>query len=401
MALVWKMILTEKEGSSIICLSVNEKVGEKTMELYVHIPFCIKKCDYCDFLSFSMGSREKKEYVSALKRELQAAAAECEGETVSSVFLGGGTPSVLDEGQIEAILTCIKESYQLTEDCEISMEANPGTLHAEKLREYLQCGINRLSLGCQSTIEKELKSLGRIHSFEEFVENYEMARNIGFCNINVDLMSAIPGQDIKAWEKNLQTIAGLEPEHISAYSLIVEEGTPFYERELQLPSEEEERQMYEMTAEILEAYGFHQYEISNYAKKGKECRHNIGYWQRVDYLGVGLGASSLRHNCRFSNTRAMEKYLRDAGNPEKIRENWEKLSVQDQMEEFMFLGLRMTEGISRKKFLKEFGKTLEEIYEQPLRKLEKLELLETEGDCVKLTRKGISLSNQVFVEFLF
>ena len=371
------------------------------MELYVHIPFCVKKCDYCDFLSFSMGNREKKQYVDALKLEVQSAAAECEGETVSSIFLGGGTPSTLVEGQIGEILENIRQNYHLTKDCEISMEANPGTLSAEKLREYLQCGINRLSLGCQSTIEKELKSLGRIHSFEEFVENYEMARSIGFSNINVDLMSAIPRQDVKSWEKNLRTIAGLEPEHISAYSLIVEEGTPFYDRELQLPSEEEERQMYEMTAEILGAYGFHQYEISNYAKKGKECRHNIGYWQREDYLGVGLGAASLRYDCRFSNTKVMENYLRDAGNPDKIRENREELSVQDQMEEFMFLGLRMTEGISRERFFREFGKPLEMVYEEPVCKLQKLGLLETEGDYVRLTRKGISLSNQVFVEFLF
>lgn len=371
------------------------------MELYIHIPFCVKKCDYCDFLSFPMGNREKKQYVDALRRELQSAAAECEGEQVSSVFLGGGTPSVLEEGQITAIFECIRENYHLTEDCEISMEVNPGTLNAEKLSEYLQCKINRLSFGCQSTIETELKSLGRIHSFAEFVENYEMARNIGFSNINVDLMSAIPGQDVKAWEKNLCTIADLEPEHISAYSLIVEEGTPFYERELQLPSEEEERQMYEMTAEILKTYGFHQYEISNYAKLGKECRHNIGYWQRVDYLGVGLGAASLRRNCRFSNTSVMEDYLCDAGRPEKIRENWEELSIQEQMEEFMFLGLRMTEGISRERFFREFGKTLEKVYAEPICKLEKLGLLEIQGDVLRLTRKGISLSNQVFVEFLF
>lgn len=371
------------------------------MELYVHIPFCVKKCDYCDFLSFPMGSREKKQYVNALKTELQSAALECEGETVSSVFLGGGTPSVLEEGQIAAIFACIRENYRLTKDCEISMEANPGTLNQEKLREYLECGINRLSIGCQSTIDEELKSLGRIHSFQEFVENYEMARKIGFSNINVDLMSAIPGQRAENWEKNLRAIAQLEPEHISAYSLIVEEGTPFYERELELPSEEEERQMYEMTAGILGEYGFRQYEISNYAKEGKECRHNIGYWQREDYLGIGLGAASLRHNCRFSNTREMEAYLRDACRPDRIRENKEELSLQEQMEEFMFLGLRMTEGISRKKFCKAFGKTLESVYAEPMDKLEKLGLLENKGDCLRLTRPGISLSNQVFVEFLF
>ena len=371
------------------------------MELYVHIPFCVKKCEYCDFLSFSAGSAAKKMYTDALQLELKSAAAECEGETVSSVFLGGGTPSVLEKGQIGAIMECIQENYQLSEDCEISMEANPGSLNPQKLREYHQCGINRLSLGCQSTIEEELKNLGRIHSFEEFVENYEMARSIGFSNINVDLMSAIPRQDVKSWEKNLRTIAVMEPEHISEYSLIVEEGTPFYERKLQLPSEEEERQMYEMTAEILGEYGFHQYEISNYAKVGKECRHNIGYWQREDYLGVGLGAASLRRNCRFSNTRVMETYLQDAAHPEKIRENLEELSMRDQMEEFMFLGLRMTEGISREKFLKEFQISLEEVYEKQVRKLKRLGLLEEQGKFLRLTRKGISLSNQVFVEFLF
>ena len=359
------------------------------MELYVHIPFCVKKCEYCDFLSFSAGSAAKKMYTDALQLELKSAAAECEGETVSSVFLGGGTPSVLEKGQIGAIMERIQENYQLSEDCEISMEANPGTLNPQKLKEYHQCGINRLSLGCQSTIEEELKNLGRIHSFEEFVENYEMARSIGFSNINVDLMSAIPRQDVKSWEKNLRTIAVMEPEHISAYSLIVEEGTPFYEEygegrhADELPDEETERKMYWRTKEILSKYGYERYEISNYAKPGYACRHNIGYWERTEYLGIGTGAASLINNSRFN-----------------YGEEPEKLTVSAQMEETMFLGLRMMKGVSKIKFLKMYGESMENVYGNVIRDMEQKGLLEDGEDFVKLTDRGLDVSNYVMSEFL-
>ena len=285
-------------------------------------------------------------------------------------------------------------------DAEITIEANPGTLYKEKLQEYLEHGINRLSLGLQSPQNRELKILGRIHTWEEFLESFFMAEEAGFTNINIDLMSAIPEQTYEAWEKNLRTVAELPPEHISAYSLIVEEGTPFWERELKLPDEDTEYRMYEDTAAILGEYGFHQYEISNYAKKGRECRHNKGYWQRPDYLGFGLGASSLLNHVRFSNTDNMEEYLRNSAFPEKIRRNVEALTREDEMAEFMFLGLRMTEGVSLRGFKEYFGENMENIYGEVLKKHRNLGLLEQKDGRIFLTRRGIHVSNGVMADFL-
>lgn len=371
------------------------------MELYVHIPFCIRKCNYCDFLSFPAAEEIQTAYVDALCREIRVSGEECRGRKMTSVFIGGGTPSSLLPGKTATIMDTVSDSFMLSAECEISIEANPGTVSREKLEEYRDCRINRLSFGCQSCVDEELRLLGRIHSFEEFLGNFKLARSAGFDNINVDLMSAIPRQTLATWEYNLRTIAGLAPEHISAYSLIIEEGTPFYGQTLPLPDEETERVMYEMTGQILKEYGYLQYEISNYAKKGCQCRHNIGYWQREDYLGVGLGAASLMDNLRFSNTRNLKSYLQNASNVDKIRENEESLSIKEQMEEFMFLGLRMTEGISEKRFEEEFRCKIEEVYGRPIQKLISQEMLERNGDYLRLTRRGISLSNQVFVEFLF
>ena len=263
------------------------------IEIYIHIPFCVKKCDY---------------YVQALLREIDAVK-EGKGRSVSSIFIGGGTPSVLDAGFIGEILNRIRNKFQIQNDAEITIEANPGTADYGKLQAYRDYGINRLSIGLQSPDDRELKILGRIHNYEQFLETYKKARKAGFDNINVDLMSAIPDQTYKGWEKNLRTVAELEPEHISAYSLIIEEGTPFAARQLNLPDEDTEYNMYEATARILKEYGYKQYEISNYAKKGLECRHNKGYWQRTDYLGLGLGASSLLDHMRFSNTADMKEYI--------------------------------------------------------------------------------------------
>lgn len=369
------------------------------MELYIHIPFCIRKCDYCDFLSFRADEGQQELYINALVKELSKV--EISGHRdVTSVFIGGGTPSILKEEWIEKIMETVRKYFTLIPDCEITIEANPGTLSQWKIRSYLQSGINRLSLGCQSTDNCELKALGRIHTYEEFLEGYHLARRDGFSNINIDLMSAIPGQNQKSWEQNLRRIAELEPEHISAYSLIIEEGTPFYDRELELPDEEEERIMYESTADILRQYGYEQYEISNYALPGKECRHNIGYWERDSYLGVGLGAASMIDNVRFSNTADMNKYLRTSGNPDEIRENPEPLSSKEQMEEFMFLGLRMMHGISKARFYELFGMNIDEIYGSQITRFLNAGLLQEGDGSLKLTRRGISLSNQVFVEFL-
>ena len=331
-----------------------ENEAKKPLELYIHIPFCVKKCDYCDFLSGPAGKERQREYFQALEREI-AAVPDFPDREITTVFIGGGTPSVPDPALIGAVLDQIRNKFFVAPDAEITIEANPGTLYKEKLQIYLEHGINRLSLGLQSPQNRELKILGRIHTWEEFQESFFMARDAGFSNINIDLMSAIPDQTYEGWIHNLRTVAGLDPEHISAYSLIIEEGTPFASRTLNLPDEDAEYNMYEATAQILREYGFEQYEISNYAKKGRKCRHNVGYWIRQDYLGFGLGASSLYGKERFANTQDMKKYLENSRTPEKIREKEPPLTREDEMAEFMFLGLRMTRGISKAEFERQFG----------------------------------------------
>ena len=369
------------------------------MEIYIHIPFCIRKCDYCDFLSGPSGPKEQADYVQALLREIQAVE-EGEGRSVSSIFIGGGTPSVLDERLLGDILREIRNRFKMKEDAEITIEVNPGTANIGKLQAYREMGINRLSIGLQSPEDRELKILGRIHNYGQFLETYQEARTVGFDNINIDLMSAIPDQTYEGWVKNLRTVAELEPEHISAYSLIVEEGTPFAARKLNLPDEDTEYNMYEATAQILKEYGFEQYEISNYARKGRECRHNVGYWTRQDYLGFGLGASSLYGKERFANTADMKKYLENSRNPEKIREKEPSLTREDEMAEFMFLGLRMTKGISKADFQRCFGCTIESVYGEVLEKYESMELLLEKDGRIFLSREGIHVSNSIMAEFL-
>ena len=369
------------------------------MEIYIHIPFCIRKCDYCDFLSGPSGPEEQADYVQALLREIQAVE-EGEGRSVSSIFIGGGTPSVLDERLLGDILREIRNRFKMEEDAEITIEVNPGTANIGKLQAYREMGINRLSIGLQSPEDRELKILGRIHNYGQFLETYQEARTVGFDNINIDLMSAIPDQTYEGWMKNLRTVAELEPEHISAYSLIVEEGTPFAARKLNLPDEDTEYNMYEATAQILKEYGFEQYEISNYARKGRKCRHNVGYWTRQDYLGFGLGASSLYGKERFANTADMKKYLENSKNPEKIREKEPSLTREDEMAEFMFLGLRMTKGISKADFQRCFGCTIESVYGEVLEKYESMELLLEKDGRIFLSREGIHVSNSIMAEFL-
>ena len=369
------------------------------MEIYIHIPFCIRKCDYCDFLSGPSGPKEQADYVQALLREIQAAE-EGEGRSVSSIFIGGGTPSVLDERLLGDILREIRNRFKMEEDAEITIEVNPGTANIGKLQAYREMGINRLSIGLQSPEDRELKILGRIHNYGQFLETYQEARTVGFDNINIDLMSAIPDQTYEGWVKNLRTVAELKPEHISAYSLIVEEGTPFAARKLNLPDEDTEYNMYEATAQILKKYGFEQYEISNYARKGRECRHNVGYWTRQDYLGFGLGASSLYGKERFANTADMKKYLENSRNPEKIREKEPSLTREDEMAEFMFLGLRMTKGILKADFQRCFGCTIESVYGEVLEKYESMELLLEKDGRIFLSREGIYVSNSIMAEFL-
>lgn len=369
------------------------------LELYVHIPFCVRKCQYCDFLSGPSDEETKDRYIEALLKEIRAAE-HTEDYEIVSVFIGGGTPSALKAEAIASIMSTLQEQFFFCEDAEVTIEANPGTVDLEKLTIYRNVGINRLSLGLQSTDAEELKLLGRIHSYEEFLKSYEWARKAGFSNINIDLMFAIPGQTGEAWRQHLYQVAELNPEHISAYSLIIEEGTPFAEQNLDLPDEDTEYQMYEDTAEILERYGYRQYEISNYAKQGYMCRHNAGYWQRREYLGFGLGASSLYRGMRFSNTRRMQEYLKESRNPDQIRKDVTVLSRNERIEEFMFLGLRMTEGISEKKFEENFDVRLMDVYGDILQKYEETGFMEHIETKWRLTRKGIHVSNHILADFL-
>lgn len=383
---------------------------KKELEIYIHIPFCVKKCAYCDFLSGPQDKETIERYVSRLLEEIQVYASNkhfTSDYEVTTIFLGGGTPSVLKAKQIQRIFETLKNSFKISKDAEITIEANPGTVTVEKLEAYKQCGINRISFGLQSTNNEELKLLGRIHTYEEFLESYQLARACGFKNINVDLISAIPKQTVSSWEETLQKVIGLEPEHISAYSLIVEEGTPFAKvygegcpGEHDLPCEEEERAIYYRTEELLEKAGYHRYEISNYAKKGKECRHNLGYWERKEYQGIGLGAASLINNVRYKNTDDLLYYMEHSSDLSAIQENVEKLSLQEQMEEFMFLGLRKMEGVSVTEFKNTFGKTMEECYGEQIQKLKEQGLLEQRNARIMLTKQGIDVSNYVFSEFL-
>lgn len=379
----------------------------RKLELYIHIPFCVKKCAYCDFLSGPASRERIEEYIQALKKEIESYRKFAEDYEVSTVFFGGGTPSLLSSEQMEMIMGAIKHIFLLQENAEITMEANPGTVTEERLKAYKKAEINRLSFGLQSAKNEELTILGRIHTFEEFLESYEIARKAGFSNINVDLITAIPKQTLESWEETLTTIIELEPEHISAYSLIVEEGTPFAELygedgkwEEMLPDEEEERNMYRKTEEMLQRAGYHRYEISNYAKRGYECRHNLGYWDRTEYLGLGLGASSFLNQTRFHNTEDMERYLKNAKEHENIHEEIEHLKVQEQMEEFIFLGLRKMKGIAETEFAEAFGTDIWECYGKNIRRVIQNGLLEQENGYLRLTKKGIDVSNYVFAEIL-
>lgn len=371
----------------------------------MHIPFCARKCGYCDFLSAPADPGTQQEYVKALAAELRAWGASLSGYRVQTVFLGGGTPSLLPGPLTGEILAAIRQAFELSGAAEITIEANPGTFDEEKLYAYREMGINRLSIGLQSADDNELKLLGRIHTYEQFENGFCLARKAGFDNISVDLMSALPGQTETSWETTLNRVISLGPEHISAYSLIIEEGTPFYERytgsgEAMLPDEETERMMYYRTLELLAAAGYCRYEISNYAKPGYESRHNSGYWTGAEYLGTGLGASSYLGNARFCNTRDLKEYLENSETPSKIQREHHIQTDQDNMEEFMFLGLRMMKGIRMEEFFKRFGKSLDEVYGEVTARLVGQGLIARDAGRLWLTDYGIDVSNAVLAEFL-
>lgn len=494
---------------------------KKKLELYIHIPFCMKKCLYCDFLSFPSDLQTQAEYMDQLRSEILSSGPWYADYEVSTIFIGGGTPSALEPEQITLLMQAVHRAFQVAADAEITIEANPGTRLAGKLPAYRAAGINRISLGLQSANNEELKLLGRIHRFEDFLMAFQQARMAGFTNINVDLMSAVPGQTVDSWKNTLKKIIMLKPEHISAYSLIIEEGTPFGEhygceeerkqREKQerreamlcreadcgvkmdhaaeadrvvetdhaaeadcgvetdhavesdrvvegnhraesdrvaegnhgaesghvveerieagsqgpiigdfwhgrdskkpdplyqwppLVDEEEERRMYHLTKTLLAEAGYQRYEISNYAKPGQECRHNIGYWTGVEYLGFGLGASSYVNGCRFSNVEDMKTYQNldfSLDGLELLHGDIHTQSRKEQMEEFMFLGLRMTEGVSDAAFTQTFGVHMDSVYGGVIEKMVKHGLLVQDERNLALTDWGMDVSNYVMSEFL-
>lgn len=404
---------------------------KQEMELYFHIPFCMRKCFYCDFLSAPADADTQRAYMEALLQETAGREAEGRGREVRSIFIGGGTPSLPNARWMEALLDTVRQHYRLVPDAEITIECNPGTVDEGRLRHYRRAGINRLSIGLQSADDRELAAIGRIHTWQQFLDTWEAAGAAGFVNRNVDLMSALPGQTPASCRRTLEKVLALQPVpmHISAYSLIVEEGTCFGQMDKQgtlvLPAEEDERRMYYDTGRMLQQAGYQRYEISNYALPGYECRHNCGYWQRIPYLGLGLGASSLMDSTRFNNSSDLNRYLEA---PLECRENIHLLCRTEQMEEFLFLGLRMTQGVGEAAFLESFGEKLTRVYGEVIDKnirdgllywreeaeLEKndrnytgadtnresSERLGNTGRYLALTERGLDLSNYVMAQFL-
>lgn len=382
----------------------------KSLAVYIHIPFCVQKCAYCDFLSAPADTSVRNAYVEALKKEIILNADKYYDKYgITSIFFGGGTPSILDGKIISDILSVIKDNYSFRdsiENTEITLEMNPGTATQQKLIELKKAGVNRLSIGLQSANDKELKMLGRIHNYGDFVQTYTLARQAGFDNINIDLMSALPGQTFESWEDTVQKVIDLKPEHISAYSLIIEENTPLYDnldKYPQIPDETEDRRMYQFTKKKLEENGYYRYEISNYSKMGKECKHNLVYWTRGNYVGFGLGASSMVDNVRWKNIDNIKAYIdiyNNNENPDLSKEYTENLTQNDCMEEFMFLGLRCMQGISVSTFKENFGVDIGSVYNDIIDKWISEKMLERVDDRIRLTETGIDISNVIMADFL-
>lgn len=373
------------------------------MELYLHMPFCVRKCAYCDFLSFPTDQETQNLYTRRLREDIDAMGKKYGDIPVDTIFIGGGTPSVPDSALIVGIMEHVRKAFHVAEGAEISMEANPGTVTREKLTDYRRAGINRLSFGLQSANDRELKLLGRIHTWAEFLESFHLARECGFTNINIDLMSALPGQTRESWKDTLKRVTDLNPEHISAYSLIIEDGTPFGEkygseegRKL-LPDEDSEREMYHETKRFLRDCGYERYEISNYAKPGRACRHNIGYWTGLPYLGLGLGASSYMDGCRFAVNSDMKQYLEEKPG---MFTDVEKLTKKDMEEEFFYVGLRMTAGVSLPEFERRFGVSAKDVYPGLMEMFVEEKAAVFQGDRFVLTDYGLDVSNYIMARFL-
>ena len=373
------------------------------ISLYIHIPFCAQKCLYCDFPSFARKDHLRKSYIEALNKEIISLREKHNNLEINTIFIGGGTPSVLEADELECLLKEVAK-LNMAKDIEYSMECNPGNLTEEKLEVMKNYGVNRISMGLQAKQDNLLKGLGRIHNYKTFEENFLLAKKVGFNNINVDLMFGLPNQRLNEWEETLREIISLEPAHISAYSLIIEEGTAFYNLyendKLKLPTEEEERKMYHLAKKILEENGFNQYEISNYAKEGKECRHNLAYWNMDNWIGVGSAAASYINGKRIKNISSVEEYINSINEKGEAVEEIINNSKNDNMEEFMFMGLRKINGIDENEFKKRFSMNINDVYGEILNKYIDEGLLIRDSGRIFLSEKGIEISNIIMADFL-
>ena len=376
----------------------------KHLSLYIHIPFCIKKCLYCDFPSYGGCESIFDDYVNALINEIRETKESFSDYNIKSIFLGGGTPSILSPKLTGKIMDTVFNCFNIDSNCEIITEANPKTVDEFKLREYKAMDINRISFGVQAWQNNILKSLGRIHTIDDFIKNIAQARDIGFKNINADIMFALPNQTLSDWEETLEKIIKLNPTHISAYSLIIEDGTVFgkmYDEGNLKPCDEVlDRKMYYMAKEMLSDKGYNQYEISNFAKEGFECYHNKVYWRCDEYIGYGIGSHSYFNGERFNNTYDIEKYISSKGKYSVIKENIEKLKTEDMYAEFMFMGLRMTKGIEKQRFFERFNKSVFDVYGNEIKHLKELNLINETDTNIMLTEKGVDVSNTVFEKFI-
>lgn len=382
---------------------------ENNLEIYVHIPFCVKKCNYCDFLSACFPYEDQENYIKKITGELIDTSVFAHGYTVNSVFIGGGTPSVADPDGIKAIVETIRRFYSVSPEAEITIECNPGSTLRHKFVKYREAGINRLSIGLQSADNEELKTLGRVHTFEEFLKCFQTARMEGFSNINVDLINCFPTQTPQTWKKTLKYVLMLRPEHVSVYNLIVEDGTPFGDMrkagKLILPDENEMDEIDRITKDTLVQHKYQRYEVSNFAREGHECRHNKGYWTGIPYLGFGLGASSYFEGVRYRNQSDMYQYLQCPTAFSSLEEflnsktEMERLTKEEKMKEFMILGLRLTEGVSEIDFLMKFGMRISDVYGNIIDKYLSNGLLLKEGSRIRLTDRGMDVSNVILAEF--
>lgn len=383
---------------------------KQELGIYIHIPFCAKKCYYCDFVSYPNMKEKQKEYVEALKKEIKSY--DLQNYNITTIYIGGGTPSYIESKYIVEVLEYIKSKLNANEtkfeNMEITIEVNPGTVTKEKLLDYKKVGINRLSIGLQSTNDRLLKQIGRIHKYQDFLQTYNLARNVGFTNINIDLMLGLPNQSIKDLKESIEKVISLQPEHVSIYSLIVEEGTKLYKQietgELQLPEEELERKMYWYTKSKLELAGYKHYEISNYAKPKRESKHNSNCWEQKQYIGIGASAHSYLNSIRYCNVSNLKEYISNMENVEAdFEEKYivnERQNLEDRKNEFMLLGLRKIDGVSIAMFKEKYVENPIFRYRDSLEKLVNEGLVLIDGDMIKLTNKGLDLANIVWEEFI-